>query len=175
MKTPPPQSKCRFPAALAAAAVVLATGPVARGQFRPQPGGPPRPVVPQPFPQPRRVVPPMPRPQGPFIPPQGPFIPPQPFVPQQVVTVYRCGRCNAEVGRGARPNLARCPHCGARFAGGNQLVAANGPAPPPAVLGTTFYGTVAAEGALLGGTALVGMILLAAERSRRRALGAEEG
>jgi hypothetical protein len=172
MKTTPPHRKSRVPAALAAVAVVLATGPVARSQFRPQPGGAPRPViprpVPQPVPQPRRVFPP---PQ-----PPRPFIPPQPFVPQQVVvTVYRCGRCNKEVGRGVRPTVTRCPHCGARFADGNQLVAANGPAGAPSVLGTTFYGTVAAEGALLGGMVLVGLIQLAAERSRRRVLAAEEG
>jgi hypothetical protein len=115
----------------------------ARSQPRPGGiGGMPRPNFPQPpkFPTPPTFTPPN-FPQSPTIPnfPAPPTIPSMPNIPRgpQFETVWSCGKCNAELGRGnSKPSFDSCPKCGVRFingggggAGGFGLVRP----PPPAV------------------------------------------
>lgn len=92
---------------LVALAVVFAGNEAALGQRGgvPRPGGfaPGRPPVQQP----RQPTVPQPRQNPKFV----------------EVTIYRCSRCNAQVGSGPTPPaLAICPNCGAQFGGGSASI-----------------------------------------------------
>jgi hypothetical protein len=160
-----PRLHRRCPLCVLALAAVLTVVDAAPSQFR---GQPPRPVGPPA--QPNRPGPLPNQPRRGFVPPepQGPFV---------WETVYTCSRCKAELGRGAAPPaLTQCPHCGARFAGGNAVVAAGGPPPAaPRGLRKAFVYTVGVEGAVLAGLVLLGFVRLAADSLRVPTAPAEDG
>jgi DNA-directed RNA polymerase subunit RPC12/RpoP len=86
------------------------------------------------------------------------------------ITIYYCSRCNAELGRGpVPPPLAVCPNCGANFVA-NPMVAIARPTDDAlaghfAGPGRAFYVTLGAEGSLLAGMMLVGVVRLVVARA----------
>src|SRR5262249_26601700 len=97
--------------------------------------------------------------------------------------VWKCSRCNATVGQGpTKPNLSKCPVCGARFAGGGGGGSMVGGGTPtgPTTLGVGMVviflvGGAIALAAVLGGICLVVWLVVRSGRSappppRRRRL-----
>ncbi|MBI3822132.1 MAG: hypothetical protein HY289_05560 [Planctomycetes bacterium] len=117
-------------AALVAPACLILLATVSRAQVRPPgPGGiPPIPPPPIPVNPPKFPGPPT-NPGGPInpgIPPNNPGLPPNnPGGGKTFETVWTCGKCRKEVGRGIRPP-ATCPHCGVKLINGTDNTFLNG-------------------------------------------------
>jgi hypothetical protein len=62
--------------------------------------------------------------------PNGPNNPLQPGIPKMPESVWRCSKCNAEVGRGAFPP-EKCPHCGVKLINGFDPLSGNPLTTPP--------------------------------------------
>jgi hypothetical protein len=147
---------------IAVAAIFVARE--ARGQIR---GQPPRPGI-----QPGRAFQPQNRR------PRPPVFQPGPFNngPVQMVTVYACLRCGKEVGRGPVAPAPPCPFCG--FAGDPMRITVqmpvDAPAPWASRISPTLLYTVGAEGSLMAGLVLAGILRLGINRLRQRPIAVDE-
>ena len=123
----------------------------------------PPPIAPPPLPTPR-PLPPIAR-ETPFIPPPPAdlFKPAGP--PPKEMYEFRCGRCNAYVGRGTdddRAEYTRCPKCGVRFTNTARKSTAKDAGSDPAMdmewIDSTDWGSI---GLLLLGVLFIGLAVAA--------------